>query len=94
MQDKMNYGCIGERLSHSFSREIHLALADYGLFAEVVSVSGIFSVLCMNAHDILAKAVHTVAGAGVAHAFNNIGAAQGFDDKAIELKLPLGQLCI
>ena len=25
----MEYGCIGERLSHSFSREIHKALADY-----------------------------------------------------------------
>ena len=25
----MNYGCIGEHLSHSFSKEIHNALADY-----------------------------------------------------------------
>lgn len=25
----MKYGCIGERLSHSFSREIHTALSDY-----------------------------------------------------------------
>ena len=25
----MEYGCIGERLSHSFSKEIHNALADY-----------------------------------------------------------------
>ncbi len=25
----MNYGCIGEKLGHSFSREIHLRLADY-----------------------------------------------------------------
>ncbi len=25
----MKYGCIGERLSHSFSKEIHNALADY-----------------------------------------------------------------
>ena len=25
----MEYGCIGEHLSHSFSKEIHNALADY-----------------------------------------------------------------
>ena len=25
----MNYGCIGEHLSHSFSKEIHNSLADY-----------------------------------------------------------------
>ena len=25
----MNYGCIGEKLTHSFSREIHLSFADY-----------------------------------------------------------------
>lgn len=25
----MNYGCIGEKLSHSFSKEIHAQLADY-----------------------------------------------------------------
>ena len=25
----MKYGCIGERLSHSFSKEIHNMLADY-----------------------------------------------------------------
>ena len=25
----MQYGCIGEHLSHSFSKEIHAALADY-----------------------------------------------------------------
>mgnify|MGYP003316432610 FL=1 len=25
----MDYGCIGEKLSHSFSKEIHNALTDY-----------------------------------------------------------------
>ena len=25
----MEYGCIGEKLAHSFSKEIHNALADY-----------------------------------------------------------------
>ena len=25
----MEYGCIGERLGHSFSKEIHSKLADY-----------------------------------------------------------------
>ncbi len=25
----MNYGCIGEKLSHSFSKEIHNMLFDY-----------------------------------------------------------------
>ena len=25
----MEYGCIGEKLSHSFSKEIHACLADY-----------------------------------------------------------------
>ena len=25
----MEYGCIGEKLSHSFSKEIHAALFDY-----------------------------------------------------------------
>ena len=25
----MKYGCIGEHLKHSFSKEIHGALADY-----------------------------------------------------------------
>ena len=25
----MQYGCIGEKLGHSFSKEIHAALADY-----------------------------------------------------------------
>ena len=25
----MNYGCIGEKLSHSFSKEIHNRLFDY-----------------------------------------------------------------
>ena len=25
----MEYGCIGERLTHSFSKEIHKGLADY-----------------------------------------------------------------
>ena len=69
---------------------LDVQLQIFGLLGHGVFVLGIVAV----AHNILAEAIHTEAGAGVAHTFNNIGAAQGFDDKAIELKLLLGQLCI
>ena len=45
----MQYGCIGEHLSHSFSKEIHAALADYDYILKEIPQDA----LCgfMTAHD-------------------------------------------
>ena len=67
---------------------LDVQLQIFSLLGGGVLILGIVAI----AHGILAKAIHTVAGAGVAHALDHIGAAHGFDEEAVELKFLLGQL--
>ncbi len=48
----MKYGCIGEHLSHSFSKEIHTALADYEYEIKEIERTNLSQF--MEAHDFLA----------------------------------------
>ena len=41
----MEYGCIGEHLSHSFSKEIHNALADYDYVLKELTRDDLVSIL-------------------------------------------------